>query len=107
MTRVNRSGGPPESGPGERASGARSRRPGAPSGPSRMGSRMWSAGKIVALIAALLTTYAVFAAASVRLALRAREVTVPDLTNRTTSEASAISAPLGLTLREDELRRPD
>jgi eukaryotic-like serine/threonine-protein kinase len=77
-----------------------------PNGPG-VGSRMWSAGKIVALAGALVATYFVFAAGAVRIALRAREVTVPDLTSHTTSEASAMTAPLGLTLREDELRRPD
>jgi eukaryotic-like serine/threonine-protein kinase len=74
---------------------------------SRVGLRVWSAGKIVALIGGLVATYLVFAGATVRLALRSREVTVPDLKNHTTSEASAMTAPLGLSLREDELRRPD
>jgi len=74
---------------------------------SRVGLRVWSAGKIVALIGALIATYFIFAAVAVRVALRSREVTVPDLTNHTTSEASAMTAPLGLVLREDELRRPD
>jgi serine/threonine-protein kinase len=68
---------------------------------------MWSAGKIVVLVGALIATYAIFAAVAVRLALRAREVTVPDLTNRTTSDASADTAALGLALRIDDLRRPD
>ncbi len=70
-------------------------------------TRVWSAGKIVVLVGALIATYAIFAAASVRLALRAREVTVPDLANRTTSEATAATAALGLSLKVDELRRPD
>lgn len=59
------------------------------------------------LVGALMATYAVFTVVSVRLALRAREVTVPDLVNRTTSEASAATAELGLTLKVDDLRRPD
>jgi len=70
-------------------------------------TRVWSAGKIVILVGALIATYAIFAAASVRLALRAREVTVPDLTNRTASEASAATAGLDLALKVDDLRRPD
>jgi beta-lactam-binding protein with PASTA domain len=70
-------------------------------------TRVWSAGKLVVLVGALIATYAIFAAASVRLALRAREVTVPDLVNRTTSEATAATAALGLSLKVDELRRPD
>ncbi len=68
---------------------------------------MWSAGKIVVLVSALAGTYVLFAAASMRLALRAREVTVPDLTNRTTNEATAATTALGLTLRVEDLRRPD
>src|SRR6266581_207969 len=47
------------------------------------------------------------AAAGMRAALRAREVQVPDLTNRTANEATAIAANLGLTLKVDDSRRPD
>jgi len=70
-------------------------------------TRVWSAGKLVVLGGALLVTYLLFAAASMRLALRAREVTVPDLTNRTAAEATAIAGDLGLTLRVDDTKRPD
>jgi serine/threonine-protein kinase len=42
-----------------------------------------------------------------RLALRAREVQVPDLTTRTANEATAIATSLGLTLKVDETRRVD
>ena len=70
-------------------------------------TRMWSAGKFVMLVGALVATYVLFAAASMRIALRAREVTIPDLTNRTANDATALAADLGLTLRVDETRRPD
>jgi beta-lactam-binding protein with PASTA domain len=70
-------------------------------------TRVWSAGKIVVLLSALAGTYVVFAAASMRLALRAREVKVPDLANRTASEATTATSELGLALKVDELRRPD
>ena len=70
-------------------------------------TRVWSAGKIVVLISALVGTYVLFAAASMRVALRAREVTVPDFTNKTTNDATAAAGALGLTLRVDDLRRPD
>jgi beta-lactam-binding protein with PASTA domain len=70
-------------------------------------ARVWTAGKVVVLMAALAGTYVLFAAASMRLALRAREVTVPDLANRTASEATAATGSLGLTLKVDEIRRPD
>jgi eukaryotic-like serine/threonine-protein kinase len=70
-------------------------------------NQVWSAGKLVVLGGALLATYLLFAAASMRLALRAREVTVPDFTNRTANEATAIASDLGLTLRVDDTKRPD
>jgi len=70
-------------------------------------NRVWSAGKLVVLGGALLATYLLFAAASMRIALRAREVTVPDFTNRTANEATAVAADLGLSLRVDDTRRPD
>lgn len=70
-------------------------------------TRVWSAGKLLLLAAGLLATYVLFAAASMRIALRAREVQVPDLTNRTANEATAIAGNLGLTIRVDETRRPD
>jgi serine/threonine-protein kinase len=68
---------------------------------------VWGAGKVLFLAGALVATYGLFAAASMRLALRAREVQVPDLTNRTASEATSLSATLGLSVRVDESRRPD
>jgi eukaryotic-like serine/threonine-protein kinase len=71
------------------------------------GTRVWGAGKFILLVAALAGTYVLFAAASMRIALRTREVTVPDLTNRTANDASAIAADLGLTLKVDESRRAD
>lgn len=68
---------------------------------------MWGAGKVLFLAGALVATYGLFAAASMRLALRAREVQVPDLTNRTASEATGFAATVGLSVRVDESRRPD
>src|SRR6185295_11083749 len=70
-------------------------------------TRVWSAGKILVLGGALVGTYGLFAAASMRLALRAGEVLVPDLTNRTANEATAIASNLGLTIKVDDSRRPD
>jgi len=40
-------------------------------------------------------------------ALKAREVQVPDLTNRTANEATSLAADLGLAVRLDDTRRPD
>jgi len=70
-------------------------------------ARFWTAGKLLLLAGGLLATYFLFAAAAMRVALRAREVQVPDLTNRTANEASEIANNLGLTIRVDETRRPD
>jgi beta-lactam-binding protein with PASTA domain len=70
-------------------------------------TRVWSAGKLVVLGGALVATYLLFAAASMRIALRAREVTIPDFTNRTANEATAVAADLGLSLRVDDTHRPD
>src|SRR6185436_17861056 len=70
-------------------------------------TRVWSAGKLLLLGGALAATYVLFAAASMRVALRSREVQVPNLTNRTANEVSGIAAELGLTLKVDDSRRPD
>src|SRR5256885_16653270 len=72
-----------------------------------LGTRVWSAGKLVLLGGGLLATYLIFAAASMRLALRTREVHVPDFTNRTANDAAAIADTLGLAVKIDETRRPD
>ena len=70
-------------------------------------TRVWTAGKTLMLVAALAATFVLFFAASMRLALKAREVQVPDLTNRTANDATAVVSGLGLTLKVDDLRRPD
>jgi beta-lactam-binding protein with PASTA domain len=70
-------------------------------------TRVWSAGKGLMLLAGLAATFLLFFAVSVRFALKAREVQVPDLTNRTANEATAAVNALGLTLRVDESRRTD
>jgi serine/threonine-protein kinase len=70
-------------------------------------TRVWSAGKLLVLGGALLATYVLFAVASMRIALRAREVVVPDFTNHTASEASAMAGDLGLSIKLDDSRRPD
>jgi len=69
--------------------------------------RVYGAGKLLLIAGALLLTYLLSAVVSMQVALRTRDVQVPDLVSRTTSEASRIVAPLDLTLRVDELRRAD
>jgi len=70
-------------------------------------TRVWSVGKLVLLGGGLIATYLLFAAAAMRVALRTREVQVPDFTSRTANEATALAADLGLTVKFDETRRPD
>jgi eukaryotic-like serine/threonine-protein kinase len=71
------------------------------------GTRVWGAGKLLVLAGALVATYVLFAAAAMRVALKAREVQVPDLINRTANEATAVAGDLGLAVRLDDTRRPD
>lgn len=73
----------------------------------KFGRRVWSAGKLLVLVGALVGTYVLFAALAMRVALRTREVQVPDLVGRNVQDASQSLGGLGLTLRVDENRRPD
>jgi eukaryotic-like serine/threonine-protein kinase len=70
-------------------------------------TRVWSAGKLLLLGGALLLTYLLFFAASMRVALKTREVVVPQLAGKTVNEASALLADAGLNLRVEEARRVD
>lgn len=70
-------------------------------------TRVWSAGKLLLLGGALLLTYVIFAAASMRLALKTREVEVPPLAGRTVNDARTVLADRGLNLRVEEARRVD
>jgi len=70
-------------------------------------SRVYGAGKALILAASLVATYIVFAVGSLQYALRSREVTVPDLSNRTTADASAMISELGLTLKVDDVKKLD
>jgi serine/threonine-protein kinase len=70
-------------------------------------TRVFSAGKLVLLAGALILTYVLFAAAAMRVALRAREVEVPALDGRTVNEASTVLAERGLTLKVEDNRRLD
>jgi serine/threonine-protein kinase len=72
-----------------------------------LSTRVWGAGKRLLLAGALLLTYVIFAAASMRLAVRSRDVVVPPLGGRTVNEASAALNETGLTLKVEEPKRPD
>jgi beta-lactam-binding protein with PASTA domain len=68
---------------------------------------VWGAGKLFLLVGALVLTYVLFAAAAMRIALRARDVVVPALTGKTVNEASAVLSQAGLNLKVEEGRRFD
>ena len=68
---------------------------------------MWSYGKILLLAGALAATFFLFAGIAMRVAIRARQVAVPDLSGKTVAEATTLTSPLELELRVDEARRLD
>lgn len=73
----------------------------------KLGTQVWSVGKLLLLVGGLGATYLLFAALAMRVALRTREVQVPDLIGRGVQEASQLLGAQGLTLRVDDNRRPD
>ena len=68
---------------------------------------MWGVGRMLVLAGALVVTFFVFFAAAARIAIRSRDVVVPELAGRPVNDASQTLTPLGLTLRVAEDRRPD
>src|SRR5262245_9698891 len=72
-----------------------------------LSTRVWGAGKRVLLAGALALTYFLFALASMRLALKTRDVVVPPLGGKTVAEAGAVLGAAGLNLRVEEARRGD
>jgi len=73
----------------------------------RLNTRLWSAGRLFAISACLIATYLLFAVTAMRVALRVREVPVPDLRNHTVAEATARLQEAGLGLTVDEVARLD
>jgi beta-lactam-binding protein with PASTA domain len=72
-----------------------------------IGRRVWTAGRWALLLAGLLTTYVVFLFASMRIAIKAREVKVPDIQGKPVEQARQTLASMGLTVVLDPLRRAD
>jgi serine/threonine-protein kinase len=70
-------------------------------------ARVWGLGKFLVLVGALVATFLVFALVSMRVALRGREVQVPNLVGATIDGASKAAADLDLALRIDPSQRPD
>ena len=65
-------------------------------------TRVWGAGKLLLLGGALLLTYVLFAAASMRVALRTREVIVPTLDGQDGQRCDRASGRAGLNLKVEE-----
>ncbi|MEO8682136.1 MAG: PASTA domain-containing protein [Vicinamibacterales bacterium] len=72
-----------------------------------LGTRVWSAGKILLLAAGLVGTFFLFAGIAMRVAVNARQVVVPDFVGKSLADATALSVNLDLLLRVEEGRRTD
>ena len=72
-----------------------------------LSTRVWGAGKRLLLAGALVLTYVLFALASMRLAVRSRDVIVPSLSGHTVNDASTVLTAAGLTLKVEDAKRPD
>ena len=70
-------------------------------------TRVWSAGRLFAIAACLVATYLLFAVTGMRVALKVREVPVPDVRNHTVAQATANLLTQGLVLNVDESGRLD
>lgn len=70
-------------------------------------TRVWSAGKLLVLVGALILTYVLSAVIGMRVALKTREVQVPPLTGKTVNEATGLLTEAGLNLKVEEGRRLD
>lgn len=72
-----------------------------------MRARFWSVSRVLILVCALGGTYALFAFATVRVIIRARDVSMPSLVGLDLSEATGRSEGLSLTLKVEQDRRFD
>jgi serine/threonine-protein kinase len=70
-------------------------------------ARVWKLGQLLALVAALGVTFLASFFVSMRVALRAREVSVPSLTGVTVNDATVTLGDMGLTLQVDTNGRAD
>ncbi|MSO51283.1 MAG: hypothetical protein CK533_06275 [Acidobacterium sp.] len=72
-----------------------------------IGTRVWDFGKVLLLAGTLAATFLVFAGLAMRVAVRARQVTVPNLVGQPLADATALASQLDLQLRIDPVQRPD
>ncbi len=69
--------------------------------------RVWTAGRLLILAAALALTFGVFFLTAMRVATRAREVTVPDVLGKSIQEATELLDDVGLSVHVEDVKRPD
>lgn len=72
-----------------------------------IGRRVWGVGKVLLLLGALAATFLLAFAVSMRLAIRAGQVQIPDLTNLSVEDATRALQDLELRPRIEEMRKPD
>jgi eukaryotic-like serine/threonine-protein kinase len=68
--------------------------------------RVWNVGRLLLITGGLAATYLGFAAVAVQVAVRARDVTVPDVTRVSPADASSRLAGRDLHMRVDTAQRP-
>ncbi len=72
-----------------------------------LGTRVWGFGKVLLLAGVLAGTFLVFAGIAMRVAVRARQVTVPNLVGQSLADATNLATNLDLPLRVEPITRPD
>ncbi|MPY87212.1 MAG: PASTA domain-containing protein [Luteitalea sp.] len=72
-----------------------------------LSTRVWGAGRFILLGAGLLAAYVVSFGIAMRLAVRSRDVAVPDVVGRTVNAASRSLGEIGLPLKVEETPRRD
>jgi serine/threonine-protein kinase len=72
--------------------------------PHQFRTRVWSAGRLLLLAAALAMTFGAFFLTALRVTTRAREVSVPDVRGRAVQEATALLADVGLAMTVEQRR---
>lgn len=75
--------------------------------PPTVTTRVWTVGKFLLVLVLLGATYVGSFGMAMRLALRTRDVGVPDLKGRTVNQAREALTDLGLPLKIEEVRRAD
>jgi len=73
----------------------------------RVRSGVWNAGRLLLLAGGLLATFVIFAVIAARVAVRAQEIRVPEMTGKPVDQARALAADQGLALKVDDVGRPD